>query len=66
MQAVGACVRERVMNGYGVVKKRRPFGPERASRIFVEEARQGSALVTLARLGSLARCTRLRLTVCLR
>ena len=33
MQAVGACMRKRVMLGYGVLKNRKPFDPAWASRI---------------------------------
>lgn len=33
MQAVGACMRKLVMICYGVLKNRKPFDPEWASRI---------------------------------
>jgi hypothetical protein len=33
MQAVGACMRKRVMICYGVLKYRTPFDPQWASRI---------------------------------
>lgn len=33
MQAIGACLRKRVMLCYGILKNRKPFDPDWASRI---------------------------------